>query len=64
MFMINFLIELQSWSIELASIAQNYADQCKWAYNSDRSSSSSTYSYVGENIYAQASRLFLLELKE
>jgi hypothetical protein len=55
---------LQSWNIELASIAQNYADQCKWAHNSDRSSASSTYSYVGENIYAQTSRLFLVELKE
>jgi len=63
MFIINFLIELQSWNIDLASKAQKHADQCKWGYNRGISTSTS-YSHVGENIYVQASRLFLIELKE
>ena len=50
-------MKTMSWNIELASIAQNYADQCKWAHNSNRSSASSKYSYVGENIYVQTSTM-------
>ncbi|XP_062595721.1 GLIPR1-like protein 1 [Saccostrea cucullata] len=39
------------WSDELYTIARNYAQQCSFSHNSQRSSQSQTFSYVGENIY-------------
>lgn len=33
-------------------VAQNYANLCNFEHNDDRSSQSSTFSYVGENLYA------------
>nr|XP_022307789.1 cysteine-rich venom protein latisemin-like [Crassostrea virginica] len=39
------------WSQELATIARNYAQKCQFAHNTQRSSQSSTFSYVGENLY-------------
>ncbi|XP_048738194.2 peptidase inhibitor 16-like [Ostrea edulis] len=40
-----------TWSDELAKIAQKWADGCHLNHNSLRSQQSSTFSYVGENIY-------------
>ncbi|XP_052700505.1 GLIPR1-like protein 1 [Crassostrea angulata] len=39
------------WSDELAKIAQTWANKCKLEHNSLRSQESSTWHYVGENIY-------------
>lgn len=47
----NGIIFLQKWSQELATIARNYAQKCQFAHNTQRSSQSSTFSYVGENLY-------------
>lgn len=40
------------WSDELATVAQDYADLCIFAHNSDRTNQQETFSYVGENLYA------------
>ena len=45
----------QTWSSELAAVAQNYAAQCVFQHNSDRTSQQSTFSYVGENIFTTTS---------
>ncbi|XP_062595722.1 GLIPR1-like protein 1 [Saccostrea cucullata] len=39
------------WSEELATVAYNYASQCVFRHNSERSRQSATFNYVGENIY-------------
>ena len=41
---------IQIWSAELANVAQNYAEQCIFEHNSDRTSQQSTFTYVGENL--------------
>ena len=41
---------LQVWSAELADVAQNYAEQCIFEHNTDRTSQQSTFTYVGENL--------------
>lgn len=44
---------MQVWNDELAQVAQMWADQCRvdpLQHNQDRSSQSSSFSYVGENI--------------
>ncbi|XP_055997126.1 CRISP/Allergen/PR-1-like [Ostrea edulis] len=40
-----------TWSTELEAIARNYAKNCNFKHNKQRSGSSSTFSYVGENLY-------------
>lgn len=39
------------WSQELADIARNHAQKCVFAHNGQRSAQSTTFTYVGENIY-------------
>jgi len=46
-------LKFQTWSEELARVAQNYADMCIWSHNSGRSSQASSFYYVGENIYVK-----------
>ena len=44
---------IQVWNDELAQVAQTWADQCRvdpLQHNPDRSSQSSSFNYVGENI--------------
>ena len=43
---------LQSWNDDLAVVAQNYAERCIFAHNSDRDSQQSTFTSVGENLFA------------
>ena len=45
---------MQEWNNELARVAQNYAEQCIFAHNSDRVSQQSTFSSVGENLFASS----------
>ena len=46
----------QEWNDELAGIAQTYADQCMFIHNDDRSSQSTTYTSVGENLFVTSSQ--------
>ncbi|XP_052061749.1 GLIPR1-like protein 1 [Mytilus californianus] len=46
---------MKTWSNELASVAQTYANKCVWSHNSARSSQASSFYYVGENIYVTTS---------
>ncbi|OWF37955.1 peptidase inhibitor 16-like [Mizuhopecten yessoensis] len=39
-----------SWSNELATVAQSYAERCVWSHNAARSDAPS-FSYVGENLF-------------
>ena len=41
---------MQVWNDELAAIGQTYAEMCIFQHNDDRSTQSSTYTYVGENL--------------
>lgn len=41
---------MQEWSIELATVAQHYAEQCIFEHNPHRSDQVHLFSYVGENI--------------
>ena len=43
---------LQSWNDDLAQVAQNYADNCVFEHNSNRASQQSTFTSVGENLFA------------
>lgn len=48
-----FDIQVQVWNDELAQVAQAWADRCllePLQHNSDRSSQSTSFSFVGENI--------------
>ena len=48
-----FKIHVQVWNDELAQVAQAWADRCllePLQHNSDRSSQSTSFSFVGENI--------------
>ncbi|XP_052062033.1 GLIPR1-like protein 1 [Mytilus californianus] len=48
-------MQQMTWSNELASVAQTYANKCVWSHNSARSSQASSFYYVGENIYVTTS---------
>lgn len=48
---VDSLLLLQKWSQELADIARNHAQKCVFAHNGQRSAQSTTFTYVGENIY-------------
>ena len=43
----------QIWNDELAQVAQSYAEQCVFAHNSERSSQSPSFQFVGENLAAR-----------
>jgi hypothetical protein len=42
---------LQTWSEELSGIAQDHAEECQFAFNSDRENLLSDFPSVGENIF-------------
>ncbi|XP_071172259.1 GLIPR1-like protein 1 [Mytilus edulis] len=48
-------MQKMTWSKQLASVAQAYADKCIWGHNSARSSQANSFSYVGENLYVTTS---------
>ena len=45
---------LQLWNNDLAQVAQNYADNCVFEHNSNRVSQQSTFTSVGENLFASS----------
>lgn len=49
-----YFIQMQVWNAELATVAQNYAAQCVFEHNSQRVSQQSTFTSVGENLYASS----------
>ena len=44
-------VYVQVWSEELAQVAQNYATQCRFDHNTERTTSQATFIYVGENLF-------------
>ncbi|CAG2251435.1 GLIPR1-like protein 1,Glioma pathogenesis-related protein 1 [Mytilus edulis] len=54
-------MQQMTWSSELASVAQTYANKCVWSHNSARSSQASSFYYVGENLYVTTSSYGYLE---
>ena len=49
--LLNFV---QIWSDGLSSVAQTYSEKCNFAYNANRTSQQSTFSSVGENLFASS----------
>ena len=45
----NFLKLIKAYDKDLAEIAQNYAEECIWSHNGERSNEAGRY--VGENLY-------------
>ena len=43
---------MQVWNDELAQVAQDYAEMCLFEHNTARVASQSTFSSVGENLFA------------
>ena len=46
---------MQVWNDDLARVAQQYAENCTFLYNADRTRQQNVYSYVGENMGLTAS---------
>ena len=51
-----FLFYKQQWSDELAMVAQNYADKCVFAHNSQRADQAPSFVTVGENLFVTQSQ--------
>lgn len=50
MYVYIYITTIQKWSTELASVAQKYAEECKFSHNTHHSNQTYQFSYVGENI--------------
>ncbi|VDI69364.1 Hypothetical predicted protein [Mytilus galloprovincialis] len=55
-------MQKMTWSKQLASVAQAYADKCIWGHNNARSSQANSFSYVGENLYVTTNKLVDAEI--